>query len=365
MLAATPVHTLRRVLRVTVAHALRLDAELAVDVDVAEMVHLVLQLRELDELTAAGGLAVVKRGEDGERAGGSGRGVHVRGRRRVDELVVVVPGEVAEAGEPVELRTESRVRRPVAGESRRGDAQDEQARIAFEELALVDPDLVQRGRLEVLDEHVGLLHETHEQLARLGTARVQRAGELVAGDGVVHRVPVVGPVGVSGRGRGVHGQQRAEHHAGVGPRQVALRRGREDRRVLDPNHLGAEIGEELGEVRPGPHGGEVEYPHAVQRRYVGIGLTARRYRSVDAQFRVDVGVVLTDARRGALHPPATLRVPVRRPGDRDRARVRVLDVHPEAALMEMVRNECLLRRVHPGQRPSRRLRELGQLGARV
>ena len=130
----------------------------------------------------------------------------------------------------------------------------------------MDPDLVQRGRLEVLDEHVGLLDETHEQLARLGTARVQRAGQLVAGDGVVHRVPVVGPVGVPGRGRCVHGEQGAEHHAGIRPRQVALRRRREHRRVLDPDHLGAEIGEELGEVRPGPHRGEVEHPHAVQRR---------------------------------------------------------------------------------------------------
>ena len=81
----------------------------------------------------------------------------------------------------------------------------------------MDPDLVQRGRLEVLDEHVGLLDETHEQLARLGTAGVERARQLVAGDGVVHRVPVVRPVvGAGDRGR-VHGEQGAEeHHVGVG-----------------------------------------------------------------------------------------------------------------------------------------------------
>ena len=60
VLAAAPVDTLRRVVGVTIAHAARLDAELAVDVDVAEMVHLVLQLRELDELTTAGGLAVME-----------------------------------------------------------------------------------------------------------------------------------------------------------------------------------------------------------------------------------------------------------------------------------------------------------------
>ena len=81
----------------------------------------------------------------------------------------------------------------------------------------MDPDLVQRRRLEVLDEHVGLLDEAHEQLARLGTAGVERARQLVAGDRVVHRVPVVR----AGRRRpGAGGayidEQAAEHHVGVG-----------------------------------------------------------------------------------------------------------------------------------------------------
>ena len=104
--------------------------------------------------------------------------------------------------------------RPVAGEAGRRDAQHEHARVAVEELALVDADLVQRRRLEVLDEHVGLLDQAHEQLARLGAARVERARQLVPRDRVVHRVAVVRPVvDAVDRGR-VHRQQAAEQHRG-------------------------------------------------------------------------------------------------------------------------------------------------------
>ena len=62
VLAAAPVDALRRVLGVTVAdaRAVRMPSWQSTN-DVAEMVHLVLDLRELDELAAPGGVAVVQR----------------------------------------------------------------------------------------------------------------------------------------------------------------------------------------------------------------------------------------------------------------------------------------------------------------
>ena len=116
------------------------------------------------------------------------------------------------------------------------------------------------GDLEVLDEHVRALDEAEQELPGFGTTGVQRARQLVAGDGVVHRVTVVGPVGTPLPRRGVAGEQSAEHHLAVGAGLVALRRGREDRRVLDADHLRSQVGEQLRAVRPRPHGGQVDRP---------------------------------------------------------------------------------------------------------
>ncbi len=59
------------------------------------------------------------------------------------------------------------------------------------------------------------------------------------------------------------------------PRQVALGGRREHRRVLDPDHLGAEVGEQLREVRTRPHRGEVEDADPAQRWLVGVAVARR------------------------------------------------------------------------------------------
>ena len=165
LLAPARVDALWRPFGIPVPGALRLAPELHLDERVAELVEHVLDLGELDELSAADRGAVVQRGKHRERAGRPGRGVHVHRGRGLDHLEVVVADELREPAEAVELRAEPRVVRPVAVEAGRGDAQHEHLGVAVEQLGLVDADLVQRRCLEVLDEDVGLLDQAHQELA--------------------------------------------------------------------------------------------------------------------------------------------------------------------------------------------------------
>ena len=118
--------------------------------------------------------------------------------------------------------------------------------------------------------------------------------------------------------RRVHREEAAEQHRRARPRQVALGGRREHRRVLDPDHLGAEVGEQLGEVRARPHRGEVEDPDpaaAVARSgsVAGSGAVAGRARLGTAAAPL-ASVLGRRDRRGTVMLPATLRVPVRGPG---------------------------------------------------
>ena len=133
---------------------------------------------------------------------------------------------------------------------------------------------------------------------------------------------------------------------------------------LDPDHLGAEVGEDRGEERPRPHGGEVEHPQPLQRRRRGVGRPERgslRLHVAGTRGRVDLAV----ARRGAPELPSALGEAVRRPGQHDRAQLLVLRVHPEPALVEVIRLQELGRLVHGRDRPPGRLRRVGDLLARV
>ena len=131
---------------------------------------------------------------------------------------------------------------------------------------------MQRGRLEVLDEHVALRDESHEQLALLGKADVEGARALAA---CAARCSWRGGCRAGPRDPAPAARTSAARapssHVGRGAGDVALRRGREHVRRLDSDHLGAEVAEERGEVGARPHRREVEHADAAQRRYVGIG----------------------------------------------------------------------------------------------
>ena len=75
-------------------------------------------------------------------------------------------------------------------------------------------------------------------------------------------------------------------------------------------------------------------------------------------------VALAETRRGSPQLPAALGEPVRRTRKEDWAQLLVDGVHPEPALVEMVRHEQLGGLVDRTDRPSRRLRRDGDLLAR-
>ena len=197
------------------------------------------------------------------------------------------------------------------------------SRVRLQQLGLVDAHLVQRDRLEVLDEHVALRDETHEQLAliadrgrRACTSACRARSELF----IAWRL--YGRSSLTGRQRAVHPRQRAEHHVRLGARDVALRRRWEHARRLDPDHLGAEVAEERGEVGARPHRREVEHPDAAQRRHRGIGArrpaAPRRGTPPVARRRL----ALPETRCGSPQRPPALGEPVRRTGKEERARAR-------------------------------------------
>ena len=192
--------------------------------------------------------------------------------------------------------------------------------------------------------------------SRCSGKRTSRVHERLPRDErVVHGVTVVGTILATGCQRPVQPRERAERHVGRGAGDVALRRRREHVRRLDPDHLGAEVAEERGEVGARPHRGEVEHADAAQRRHVGIAHGDRRRRALDvAASRVGAS---RWPRRGAVRrsvqPPSVSRYGA--PGKQERAELLVDDVHPEPALVEMVRHEQLGGLVDRGDRPPGRL----------
>ena len=230
------------------------------------------------------------------------------------------------------------------------------------------PDLVQRRHLEVLDEHVGLLDETHEQLAR-----PRAGGGRCVHDSLLRAIELFIAWRLYGRsstpsiaGGAYIDSRLPSSMRGGRPRQVALRGGREHRWVLDPDHLGAEVGEQLGEVRARPHRGEVEDPDAAQRRLVGVARCPTRGRSLRVRAPTRAAR-LAGARRGAVQPPAALVVAVRRARAAGPSpSVRVVDVDPEARAGGSGRPRSPRPGVYtPGERPLPGLRLRGRLGAGV
>jgi len=95
-----------------------------------------------------------QRCEDREGPGWTGRGVHVGGRRGFHQFTVVMAGEIGQPREAVELRAETGVLAPVTGQAGRRYPQHDQSGVPVHELRLVNAHLMERRRLEVLDEDV-------------------------------------------------------------------------------------------------------------------------------------------------------------------------------------------------------------------
>ena len=289
-------------------------AELHVEERVAELAQHVLDLRELDELPASGR----RRGSAARRAPRT----RPPGRwRRPCTCVAGVstiapswwPMSCGEAAQAVELRAEPGVVRVVTGETGGRDAQHEQAGVARRGAG-------SRGcpiwwSVDVLRFST---NTSECSTRRMSSSRASgRRGSMVH-DSLLRAIELFIAWRLYGRSSTpstaarVHREQAAEQHVRIGTGEVALRGGREHRRVLDPDHLGAEVGEQLREVRARPHRGEVEDPDAAQRWLVGArgALTRRRVRAAHLDARCSAwaawgrgGAAASRPRRGGTARP--------------------------------------------------------------
>ena len=220
--------------------------------------------------------------------------------------------------------------------------------------------------LEVVDEDVAPLRQTHEELASFISAGIDGHRQLVPGKGVVHSVAVPRTIRGPGCGRPVEGAEES----GIGqdrPRVVSLGRGWQHERVLDPDHLGSEVGEEHGGVGSRPHGGEIDDPDPLEWRARCLG--PQRRRSHRRRPRLVSGlrwhhrVAIPEPRCEPAESPTSLRESAPGPRQVDRSGRRIIGVNPEVPLVQVVRVENLPCGVHARKWPSRSLRRFRGLGS--
>ena len=216
--------------------------------------------REIEELTADHRLHE-QRGRDRERGARAGDrvprregqlhrlavGVGVVGERAgVREAVAAVHVEVEVLGAVVALRPRRAERR---------DRGDDQLREAILEARVVQPQPLRLGRRQVLDEDVCLREQIQQQLAALVRLDVEAEAELV--------------------GVEVH-----EREAALAVLEVARvgrdRAGRVTLGVLDLDHLGAEVGEQLAGVGRGEEAAVLDDRDAFQQAPGGLAVVGLR-----------------------------------------------------------------------------------------
>ncbi len=196
------------------------------------------------DLAAAGGRALVDRGEDAVRAVHAGEQVP---DRYADALRVVGTG-AGEGHDPgLALRDLVVAGPPALGAvvAEAGDRQHHEPRVALHQRVDPEPEALEHPGAEVLDQHVGAVHEPQEHLAvRLGL-EVEGDRLLVAvGREEVRRLAIVlGP------------DERRPPAPGVVP--VA--------RCLDLDDPGAEVAQHHRGVRSGQRAGEVDDQDPVER----------------------------------------------------------------------------------------------------
>ena len=191
--------------------------------------------RDVDELARAGGIALAQRRQDAERghqraaaevgdlAGRlDGRPVRVAGQAEQPdprEVVRVVPGPCGE--------------RPVLPIAR--DRAVDEPRVLLAQALVADPEAVHHAGPEGLEHHVGVERHAQERVAPPRVLEVDADGALAA----VERV--------EGRRVGAHVVTRA--------------------RVLDLDHVGAEVGEQQRAEPAGEQASEVEDAQPFQRAH--------------------------------------------------------------------------------------------------
>ncbi len=204
---------------------------------------------DVDELTPFRAAARLERGEDADRAEHPGEDV----RDRTPDLRRMLRVGARDAHHAAHALDDQIVGGSVAvgsglAEARRG-AVDE-FRVQGREVGVAQAEARHHAGLEVLDEHVGFLRQTPQDLLPAGILQVERDALLPAVD--AHEI----------------GAFRTDKRA-EGPGVVALPR------PLNLDHLGAEIGEHHRAERAGEDAGEVEDAEAVEGSRHGITVSTR------------------------------------------------------------------------------------------
>ena len=186
-------------------------------------------------LPASGALAIHQREQGTERAVQRGAEVHV-GRLSAGG-VAGFARHVDRAGHRLAQSVESDPLAPraIAAEHRAGHQHD--ARIDRRQGRVVEPHAFARGERQVGDHHVGALDQAAHHRCGPRMHRIQREGALVAVHLQEQRAIAVG------RDRG-------------GPAVLAALT------LLDPDHVGAVLGEQCGAIGPRDVAAEVQYPDA-------------------------------------------------------------------------------------------------------
>ncbi len=184
----------------------------------------------------AGAVARPQRGDDGEGAVEAGDHVGERERRQ-HRLAIGETGAGGKAAHRLDQRAETRQRRVRPGLAEAGDAHDDESGIFREQHIGAEPDLLERARPKILDQHVRAGDEAQQCVLRAVVAEVEHDRALVARVGLPVQLP-----------------------ASVTPVAQRIARGR-----LDLDDVGAEIGELKRKHVAGDQPRQVEHAHTGQR----------------------------------------------------------------------------------------------------
>src|SRR2546427_12776890 len=193
--------------------------------------------RHLEPSALAGPLALVERGQDGQRHQHAGAGV-AEARAGLDRRPVGLARHADRAAGSLGDHIEGQAGFILAAGAESLDLAEDDAGVDLRDLVITEPEALDRPGRHVLDRDVGLLQHLLDALEPARRLEVDRQRSFV---GVEHvEVPGV-VVGLSG------------------PQPTA---GIARLRVLDLDHIGAEPGERLGAGRPRLELGEIDHPDA-------------------------------------------------------------------------------------------------------
>ena len=216
---------------------------------------------DVDHLPHAGAFGMAQRRHHRKRPGQC-RHLVGQGNRRQQRRATRLAHQVGQAAQRLGNRGETGMQGIGAVLAETADLQDDQRRIARQQIVRREPERGKLARSHVLDQHI---------------RAVQQGAELrLAGVGlqVHHHRPLVAV------------DQFPEIAVGLILADPAHPPGRIPRRGLDLDHVGAVVGQIAGNPRCRDHGRQFDHPNPCQRRGHGVGPVTGRHGSRTARVKV-------------------------------------------------------------------------------